>query len=107
MWGSAGKLSLDKGIAIFFSAFIPNLPNYEQKVPPSWIVLDVWFLLSFISVDVLLAKTFLILVVCLDVRNNLCGNSSSSKFFLFNLNIAPVLFFLLQILICLIVYLLV
>ena len=95
------------GLRIYVSAFIPNLPNYEQKVPPSWIVLDVWFLLSFISVDVLLAKTFLILVVCLDVRNNLCGNSSSSKFFLFNLNIAPVLFFLLQILICLIVYLLV
>ena len=41
MWGSAGELSLNKGIAIFFSAFIPNLPNYEQKDPPDWIVLDV------------------------------------------------------------------
>ena len=45
------------------------------------------------SVDILLAKAFLILVVCLVVRNNSCGNSSSSKLFLFNLNIGPVLFF--------------
>ena len=45
------------------------------------------------SVDMLLAKAFLILVVCLVVRNNLCSNYSSSKFFLFNLNIVPVLFF--------------
>ena len=31
----------------------------------------------------LLAKASLIFVVCLVVRNNSCGNSSSSKFFLF------------------------
>ena len=41
----------------------------------------------------LLAKAFLILVVCLVVRNNSCGNSSPSKFFLFILNIVPILFF--------------
>ena len=41
----------------------------------------------------LLAKAFLILVVCLVVRNNSCGNSSLSKFFLFNVNVVPVLFF--------------
>ena len=45
------------------------------------------------SVDILIAKAFLILVVCLVVRNNSCDNSSSSKFFLFNVNIVPVLFF--------------
>ena len=45
------------------------------------------------SVNILLAKAFLILVVCLVVKNNSCGNSSPSKFFLFNLNIVPVLFF--------------
>ena len=36
---------------------------------------------------------FLILAVCLVVRNNECGNSPSSTFFLFNLNIVPILFF--------------
>ena len=41
----------------------------------------------------LLAKPFLILVVCLVVRNNSCGNSSPSKFFLFHVNVVPVLFF--------------
>ena len=50
-------------------------------------------MLSFISVDILLAKAFLIFVICLVVRNNSCGNSSSSKVFLFNLNIVLVLFF--------------
>ena len=46
------------------------------------------------SVGILLAKAFIILVVCFVVRNNSCGNSSSSNFFLFNLNIVPVLFLL-------------
>ena len=56
-------------------------------------MLDIWALLTFISVDILSAKAFLILVVCLVRRNNSCDNSSSSKFFLFNRNIAQVLFF--------------
>ena len=40
-----------------------------------------------------LGKAFLILVVCLAVRNNSCGNSSSGKFFLPIVNSVPVLFF--------------
>ena len=40
-----------------------------------------------------LAKACLILVIFHVVRNNLCDNPSSSKFFLFNPNIVPVLFF--------------
>ena len=36
---------------------------------------------------------FLILVVCLVVRNNSCGNYSTSKFSLFPLDIVPVLVF--------------
>ena len=89
-------MSLAKGMTMFVSAFFPELPNREPKDPPEWIVLDIWAYIdiwSFKSVDILLAKTFLMLVVCLVVRNNSCGRSSSSKVFLFNLNIAPVLFF--------------
>ena len=41
----------------------------------------------------LLSKVLLILVACLVVRNDSCRNSSSSKFLLFNLNIALVLFY--------------
>ena len=41
----------------------------------------------------LLTKTFRNYVVCLGVKNNSRGNSSSSKFFLFSLNILPVLLF--------------
>ena len=63
------------------------------KDPPDWTVLNIWALLNFISVDIFLAKAFLILVVCLVVRNKSCGNSSSSMFFLFIFNIVHVLFF--------------
>ena len=41
----------------------------------------------------LLAKVFLILFVCLIVRNNPGGSSLSPNFFFFNVNIVPVLFF--------------
>ena len=73
-----------------------NYLTKNQKIHP----------ICFISVGILLVKAFPILVVCYVVRSNSYGNSSSSKFFLFNLNIVPVLF-LLQILICLIMCLLV
>ena len=75
------------------SAFLPKLPNQEQKDPPDWIIWDIWALLSSISIDILLAKAFLTLVVCLVVTNNSCGNSSSWKFFLFTLNTVSALFF--------------
>ena len=55
-----GKLSLAKGMTIFLSASFPKLPNQKPKDPPSWIILDIWFLLSFITVDILLAKAFVI-----------------------------------------------
>ena len=87
-----GKLSSVKGIATFVSAFFLKLANQGQKHPPLWIVLDIWPLLSLISDDILLAKAFFILVVCLVAINNSCGNSSYWTFFLFIFNIA-VLFF--------------
>ena len=78
---------------MFVSAFFSKLPNQEPKDLPDWIILDIWALLSFISADILLLKTFLISVVCLVVRNNSCGNCSSSNFSLIILNIIPVLFY--------------
>ena len=86
-------MSLAKRVAIFAIAFFHKLLNQETKDPYGWIILDIWDLLNLISVDILLAKAYFILVFCLIVRNNSCGSSSSSKFFLFNLNVFPVLFF--------------
>ena len=77
---NAGKLSLAKGIPKFISTLLSKLPNQEPKDPPDWVILDIWPLLSFISVEILLVKAFFILVVCIVVRNKSCGNSSSSKF---------------------------
>ena len=72
----------------------PILPNKEPKDPPDSIILYIWALPSFISVGILLS-TCISYFSCLSVvRNNSCSNSSSSKFFLFNLNTVPVLFFL-------------
>ena len=44
-------------------------------------------------IDILLAIAFHVLINCLVVTNNSCDISSSLKFFIFNLNIAPFLFF--------------
>ena len=63
-------MSPAKGIAMFVRVSFPKLPNQKPKDPPDWIIFDIWTLLSFISVDVLLAKAFYILVVRLVVRNN-------------------------------------
>ena len=65
------QLSLAKGIAIFVSAFLPKIDNQEAKDPLYWIILNIWTLLNFISVEILLAKDLFILVVCLVVKNDL------------------------------------
>ena len=54
------KLSLAKGIAMFVSAFFPKLPNQETKDPHYWTILDIWALLSFISVDINILVVFLV-----------------------------------------------
>ena len=55
-------------------------------------VLDKWALLSVISVDILLAKAFHILVFCVVVRNSSWVNSSLWKFFYAILNVFLFLF---------------
>ena len=56
--------------------YLAKLVKQEPKDPSDWIALDIWALLSFIYVDILLAKPFLILVVGLVVKNKSCGNYS-------------------------------
>ena len=69
------------------------LPNKAPKNSADWIVLDIYVLLSFISVDILLAEAFHLFVSCLRVKNNSCGNSSSWIFSLVILNVVPAIFF--------------
>ena len=57
-------------MAKFVSVFLPKFPNQEPKDPPDWVILDIWALIRFVYADILLAKAFPILVVCLVVRNN-------------------------------------
>ena len=93
MCTNPGKLSQAKGMASFLVFFYLNYLIKNKKDPPDWIILDIWALLSFVSVDIFLAKAFLLLLFRLDFRNNSCGNSLSWKFFLDVLNVIPVLFF--------------
>ena len=76
------KVSLDKGIVR--SGYLNYLTYYKEIHIIS---------LTFESVDLLLEKAYLILAVCLIVKNNSCCNYSSSTFFLFFLNIALFLSF--------------
>ena len=78
----------------------------HPRNPSDLMILDNWVLLSFISVNILSAKAFLIFVFCPVVNNKSWGNFSSWKFFLVILNVVPVLF-LMQIFVCLVDYLLV
>ena len=65
-----GNRSLEKGISRSVTTFLLNLFNQKPRNPADCIVLHISAILSFISVDILLAKAFLILVVCFVVRNN-------------------------------------
>ena len=78
----------------------------HPRNPSDLMILDNWVLLSFIYVNILSAKAFLIFVFCPFVNNKSWGNFTSWKFFLVILNVVPVLF-LMQIFVCLVDYLLV
>lgn len=86
-----GNLSLTKGMSRSSSVFFPKLSKQEPKDLPDLFVLGISALLTFKSLDMLLEKIFLILVIFVLVRNNSWGSSLLPKFLLFILNIASVL----------------
>ena len=59
-----------------------NLLNNKPKYPPDEIILDIWVLENFISVDLFFSTAFLNLVVWLVVNNNSWG-----KFFPLSISI--------------------
>ena len=72
-----GKLSLVKGKARSVTTFFYLNYLALRKNPPDWIIFDNRTLLSFLSINMFLAMAFLVLVVCLVVRNNSHGKSLS------------------------------
>ena len=85
------KHFLVKGIAIFING-PANLFNNGPENPPDWIILKIWDLESFKSVDILLLKAFLSFAFCLVVNNNSCGQLFPLKNFKLILKVVPVLF---------------
>ena len=69
-----------------------NLLNNDAKNPPDWIILEIWALESFKSVDILLLKAFLSFVFCLVVNNNSCGKLFPLNIFKRIPKVVPVLF---------------
>ena len=58
-----------------------NLLNNDPKKPPDQIILEIWALESFMSVNILLLNAFLSFIFCLVVSNNSWGRSFPSSFF--------------------------
>ena len=75
------------GLITFFNNGPSNLP----KNPPDWIILLICALESFISVDVLLLKAFLIFVFSLVVNNNSYGKLLPLNISKLILKVVPVL----------------
>ena len=62
LFANLGKTSLSKGAVRSNNTFVIKLPSVLPRNPPERIILDNCALLSFISVNLLLVKAFLILV---------------------------------------------
>ena len=80
---------VDNGAKKFLAQWKPtfvngaaNLPNKNPRTSPSWMILDNWFFLNFVFIDILSAKAFFISVFFFffAVGNNLWCNSSSWTF---------------------------
>ena len=87
---NGGKTFFTKGIATFING-PANVLNNDPKNHPDYIILEIWALESFKSVDILLLNAFLSFTFCLVVINNLCGKSFPLNIFKFILRVAAVL----------------
>ena len=89
---NGAEIFFAKGTATFINA-PANLLHNDPKNPPDWIILEIWALESFKSVDILLINAFLSFVFCLFVNNNSWGRSFLSSIFKLVLRVpVPVLF---------------
>ena len=82
------KTLLVNGLITFLINGYPvfnTVPSNLLKNPPDWIILLIWALERFESVDILLLKASLIFVFYLVVSNNSCGKS-------FRLNVFKLIF---------------
>ena len=78
------------------ATFISRTAYIRTRAPRNlsgWMNLENCAFLSFISVEIILAKAFYILVSCLDINNNSCGNSLSWQFLFVILDAKQFLFF--------------
>ena len=80
-----------KGTAIFING-PAILLNNDPENPPDRIILEIWSLENFKSVDILLLKAFLTFVFCLVVNNNSCGKLFPLNIFKLILKVVHVLF---------------
>ena len=80
-----------KGTATFIDG-PANLLSNKPKNPPDWIILDIYVLDRFISVDILFSNTFLNFVFCLVVNNNSCVKWFPLNILIFVLKLSPVYF---------------
>ena len=104
---SGDNVPLGKGTENSINASFPNLFILLWRNLPDCIILDNWALLSFIYVDILLAKAFVILVFCIGVNNNKWGKSLHLEISFLLFLILFHCYYLLQTPVCLIVNLLV
>ena len=104
---SGDNVPLGKGTENSINASFPNLFILLWRNLPDCIILDNWALLSFIYVDILLAKAFVVLVFCIGVNNNKWGKSLHLEISFLLFLILFHSYYLLQTPVCLIVNLLV
>ena len=93
--GKKNQLKEQQGLTMLFLSKLPiALLNVWPKNLLNWMILDNWALLSFISLELLFVRAFIILIFlsCL-VRNNSRVNYSYWKYFVVILTIVLVLFF--------------
>ena len=69
---NGAKIFFANGTVTFINGLI--LLNNEPKDPPDWLILDIWVLENFISVEILFSSAFHSLFFGIVVNNNSWGN---------------------------------